>query len=92
MKGRKLVAVANLLIGGLMGGAVAAKAATSFTPPKDHAQAFITKNSFNQWVAQRQVGFTNITNPQNGFWCFTLPASANPNKSVPVVTVNSRTF
>ena len=90
MNKRKLVVAASLLIGGLIGGAAVAEAATSFTAPKDHAQAFITKNSSNQWVAQRQVGFTNIEHPANGLCCFALPTTANPNKSVSVLTTIRR--
>ena len=87
---RKKLMLVSGLVAAVLVGAVGAHAATTYTAPKDHAQAFVTTNQFNQWVAQRQVGFTNVENPANG-WCFTLPATANPSKSVPVVTINTWT-
>ena len=90
MRGRKVLFVFGVLAAGLVVGAVGARAATTSTIPRDHAQAFVTRDAYGRWVANRQLGFTNIENPYQGVWCFTLPASADPTRSVPVVTVDGR--
>src|SRR5947207_12449748 len=78
----KRVAVVVALAIGLVGGAAIAHAATSFTAPKDHAQAYVHTNNLGQWVATNQRGFQDISHVSTGHWCFLLPLNADPSRSV----------